>query len=114
MELVFYMRWIPDYKIKELIDSIKEKSKNENTKVSEIKEKIKQDIKNWDLNIWESTLILKRIWSINEAIKLIDKDIILFEKNLFKTDSDKEKLYEQILDYNNRIDNIEVILKKEF
>jgi len=56
---------------------------------------------------------LKKIASIVEAMKLIDRDMKIFETNLIKTDMEKEDLYKEILDYRNRIDNIQAMIKEE-
>ena len=50
---------------------------------------------------------------IKNTLDLMTKDLLLLEKRLSKKDLDKEKLYKDIMDYYNRLNNIKAILLLE-
>lgn len=109
VEINFYMRWIPSYKIRELINSMKWNSKNLSTNIN----KIKKEVEKWEWNPWESAFALKRMEFVEKAVQLIDEDIRTFDVKLIEVDIDKEVLYKEILDYSSRIDNIKFIVEQE-
>ncbi len=108
LSINFYMRGIPSYKIKELIDSMEQDVIDIGIDTSELR----KEIKNAEVESWNIVLAIKKIDTVDGVMKIIEKDIKKLETNLIKKDINKEKLYKEILDYHNKIDNIKSILKE--
>lgn len=111
ISLVFYIKWIPEYKIIELIDNIVKEHDNLSIEVNET---IKQIRKNKDIKItWKYTISVRNINLVSETLNLLKKDIDKIKKTIYDPKIKKDVLYKQVLDYNRRLKNIRDILDKE-
>lgn len=107
VELRFYIKGVPNYKmiefIKNFFESYNETKKNISSKISELNKA--EDIQ----NDWELILLKDQFNKSNDYLNSIDPDIKKFQAALNKA-NDIDWLYESVLEYNLILDNIIAVL----